>query len=462
MMKKLAAVMICGLIGAVLVPACSSDEDGANVVTPVSAASILPIQILDDPNCDGVADDCYSFEYDTESIPDSLLIRGSLDEDCDGIIDETGCNRFAYDKRGYIVMESGSDCEGGTPQSVCFEYDLDDAGRMTMFKEDGACDDQEPECTLYDYSVDPGRVAVGTDANCDGVADRCPEGLVKYVGGSPAPKTAWDLLSRLHRNMLEERTNPACIDYDSCKSYDLDAQGYAVQAVLDDLCDGKARERLGCAAYSYDKLGRMLEYSEVDCETETPTRYCTEYVYADHYGKATESGPPKDFDDGGPAPAPSGPGGAFTATFENADGTGINCPATQPTPTVQIGTVDATQYDAVFNGENGASITCDVHASGEGFVVSGEILQGLTTFRLPELAIQVGQVSHGSLKIGASNTNGWPYSPADGESCIFQVIDASGERAWLSFECSHVTTGKSELDQCAIRNGFVVFEGCGS
>lgn len=161
-------------------------------------------------------------------------------------------------------------------------------------------------------------------------------------------------------------------------------------------------------------------------------------------------------------PVSPAPQGAFNVTFGNADGTGVTCPAMQPTAQLQVGAVGAAQRSAVVDGEDGATVSCKISKSGTGFVARGTILKGTASFYLAAVEIGEGKNNKGTVSVSGANTAGKSYGPEDGTACTFHVISAEEGRAWLSFECPHVVTGGSDAEQCSLNNGYLVFENCES
>ena len=159
-------------------------------------------------------------------------------------------------------------------------------------------------------------------------------------------------------------------------------------------------------------------------------------------------------------PTSAAPQGAFNVTFGNANGTGVTCPATNPSAQLMVGTVGSAQHASVIDGEDGATVSCAVRKSGTGFLVSGSIQKGTATFYLGAVNVGEGMSNEGTVSVSGANTGGKSYGPEDGTACSFHVIDAAEGRAWLSFECPHVVTGSSDAEQCSLYNGYLIFENC--
>ena len=163
-------------------------------------------------------------------------------------------------------------------------------------------------------------------------------------------------------------------------------------------------------------------------------------------------------------PADSGlpkPQGAFNVTFGNAIGTGVTCPAMQPSAQLQVGLVGAAEYsDPAVDGQDGASVSCMVAPQGSGFVASGAIVAKTAQFYLAPTEVGDGMSNQGTVSVAGPNTAGKTYGPEDGTTCDFHVLSAEAGRAWLSFECPHVITGEAAAEQCSLNSGYLVFENC--
>jgi len=153
--------------------------------------------------------------------------------------------------------------------------------------------------------------------------------------------------------------------------------------------------------------------------------------------------------------------GAFNVTFGNAVGTGITCPAIQPSAQLQVGSVGSAQRSAVIDGEDGASVSCRVRKSGTGFIAQGTILKGTASFYLAPVEVGEGMSNQGNVSVSGANTAGKSYGPEGDTTCEFFVISAEEGRVWLSFKCPHVGTGDA-AEQCSLNNSYVVFENCES
>lgn len=157
------------------------------------------------------------------------------------------------------------------------------------------------------------------------------------------------------------------------------------------------------------------------------------------------------------------PQGAFNVTFGNVSGSGITCPATQPTAQLIVGTVGPGQFATEIDGENGATITCRVAKSNAGFIVSGKVLKGTQQFYLASVGVGEGMDNAGpAVSVAGPNTGGKFYSPEGDATCTFTVIEAAEGRAWLAFECPDMSTGSAVNERCSLYQGYVVFENCES
>lgn len=440
--------------------ACSSSD--APDKGPQADAATLPTSVTSDVGCDGVGEECYSYTYDSTSVANALIVQGSADAKCDGTTDAQGCTRVDYDANGNVVkVSSSAACADDWQATDCYAYSFDGAARLATVR--FGCDGEDPVCTSFDYDSNPGKVALQSDLGCTG-ENVSPVVLATYRSGSPRPPSARDLFFSGYDTDYYGDVLTSQIDSGGgtpiCLAWERDSFGNPVQQVMDELCDGNAMTRSACMAYGYDDRGRMLTEREVDCDTGQPKTgeagqviaTCTSFGYPDPRPEASTSGPPADFDPGGPPP---GPRAAVTATFGNpADNV---CPAAYPTPTLEIGAVSASSYDPVTDGVDGANVECSVAESAGSFLVQGSVQQGSNSVTVDAQLTATGGT--GAVSLRGSSTAG-TYRPATGTSCVFQVVEVTNGKVWASFNCPLVERPGMPNSDCSVEDGVIVFENC--
>lgn len=167
-------------------------------------------------------------------------------------------------------------------------------------------------------------------------------------------------------------------------------------------------------------------------------------------------------------PVPPTPRGAFDVRFYSPSFT--TCPHNTHVGT--IGQVTATSKTVVVDGESGASVDCEVKASGGGFSVSANASgTDPETGNAYTLRFSIGSIS-ASATVDAPATGNVAFqstqlgepAQSNANGCMFFFDPAQAENArvsegkiWVSFVCPelNINTNVCEIDQA-----WAVFENC--
>jgi hypothetical protein len=124
-------------------------------------------------------------------------------------------------------------------------------------------------------------------------------------------------------------------------------------------------------------------------------------------------------------------------------------------PTTQTG-----QGPRVENGVDGALVSCQVHAQGDGYSISGSIQVGGLSFTVHGSVNTTDNGHVGSGTISQTDTGSSTALSSDLDGCELMVLptqEIAPGRAWGSFTCASVASGP--VSQCAAAGSFML-ENC--